>query len=214
MKFNDIKETFSTTPKLVILIKKYSKGRNLDVGCGTGAYFKYFKGNEIYGIDLEESYFKSIDVSKLGGKKIVLKKADMREIPFKNGYFDFIVCSLVLEYMKTDKDLNLAVSELKRVLGKGGILIVTTPHKSMFTTFVREQIISRILPKKRNDKNFIMGIARDSSILRKLGFKTRGCLGWVTYKALNKERLSKFLDIVFWNIPFFSGTLVGIYEKK
>lgn len=206
-------ETFYPTPRLVKLIKKYSKGKILDVGCGKGAYFEYFNGKEIYGIDINDLYLKSIDRNKFPGKKIVLKKSDIRKLPFKNGMFDFVVSSLVLEYMKTEKELSKAIHELKRVLKKNGILIVATPHRNVFTIFVRGQIINRILPRNRKDPNFIMGVTRSKQELEKFGFTTRGCLGWVTYKALRNEPLAKFFDFIFWNIPFFSGTLVGIYKK-
>src|SRR3989344_583834 len=207
-------EKFYTIPRVVALVNKYSRGRVLDVGCGTGAYFKYFKGNEIYGIDLEDRYFKLVDKNKYKAKKIVLKKADMRKIPFKDKSFDFVLSVLVLEYMKTNKELKLAVEELKRVLAPGGTLIVVTPHKNSFTDFVRNQIISKYLSKSREDPNFVMGVARKSEDLERLGFKTKGCLGWVSYKALNNKVLADLLDFIFWNAPFFSGSLIGIYEKS
>lgn len=213
MRYKVTDEVFYTIPAVVPLVKKYSKGKVLDVGCGTGEYFKYFKGKEIFGMDLEDGYFKIIKKNKLSGKKIILKKADMREIPFKDETFDFVLSVLVLEYMKSEKELRKAISELKRVLKRGGVLIVVTPHKSPFTCFVREQIISRILPTKRQDPNFIMGVPRSQKDLQRFGFKTWGCLGWVTYKSLNNDMVAKFFDFIFWNIPYFSGTLIGIYKK-
>ena len=213
-KYKLSEETFYPTPRLVKLIKKYSKGKILDVGCGKGAYFQYFNGSEIYGTDINNEYLKSIDRKKFPEKKIVLKKSDIRKLPFKDSTFDFVVSSLVLEYMKTDKELIKAINELKRVLKTNGVLIVTTPHKNYFTIFVRNQIINKILPKDRQDPNFIMGITRSRQDLEKFGFSTRGCLGWVTYKALDNEPLAKFLDFILWNISLFSGTIVGIYRKN
>lgn len=213
MKYSVIEEAFYPTPRLVSLVKEYSKGRSLDVGCGTGAYFKFFKGEEIVGVDLESKYFKLIDKKKYKDKKVILKKADIRKLPFNDNSFDFVVSSLVLEYMKTEKELKKSINELQRVLKKDGVLVVTTPHKDLFTLFVRKQIISRLLPKERTDPNFIMGVSRSRKDLEKYGFITRGCLGWVTYKALNKEPLAKIIDQILWKIPFFSGTLVGIYKK-
>lgn len=214
MKYNITDETFYSTPRLVSLVKKYSRGKILDVGCGTGAYFKYFKGDEIFGVDLEEKYLRAIDKKKYPNKKIVLKKADIRNLPFKDNTFDFVMSSLVLEYMQTEKDFKKAISELQRVLKKDGMLIVTTPHKNTFTVFVRGQIISKIFPNTREDPNFIMGVTRSRKQLEKYKFATRGCLGWVTYKAINMEPLAKVIDIFFWQVPFFSGTLIGTYKKN
>lgn len=52
------------------------------------------------------------------------KKVDITDIPFENNYFDFIICNHVLEHIPDD---NLAMSELYRVMKKGGHGVFQVP---------------------------------------------------------------------------------------
>ena len=51
-------------------------------------------------------------------------KMDIHNMPFDNNYFDFILCNHVLEHVENDIK---ALSEIKRVLKKGGRAIVQVP---------------------------------------------------------------------------------------
>lgn len=51
-------------------------------------------------------------------------KMDIHEIPFEENTFDVIFCNHVLEHVKDDKQ---ALSEIKRVLKKGGWAILQVP---------------------------------------------------------------------------------------
>lgn len=91
-------------------VKSYaSSGRTLDVGCGTGRYAMYFP-NRI-GIDVQPG--PAVDVT-----------ADVHDLHmFKDGEFDRVLCTEVLEHLHTP---NQALSEMHRVLKDGGMLILTT----------------------------------------------------------------------------------------
>lgn len=208
------KEKFYPTPRIAQLIKKYSHGECLDAGCGTGEYFPYFnKGVTLYGTDITASYLKKIKPNKKF-KKLILKKGDVRKMPFKDNTFDFIVSVAVLEYMKNTKELDMAVKELKRILKKDGVLVVSAPHKNLFTRFIRRYVIGLMLKQDAKDPFFIMGKEYTKQTLEKYNFNVRGCLGWVTWRNLNNPTLAKIADTVFWFFPVLSGSLIGIYEKK
>jgi SAM-dependent methyltransferase len=57
-------------------------------------------------------------------RNVKIKKADITGIPFEENYFDVIVCNHVLEHIPDDA---LAMSELYRVLKKGGWAILQVP---------------------------------------------------------------------------------------
>lgn len=56
--------------------------------------------------------------------KIEITKVDITQIPFEDNFFDFIICSHVLEHIPDDR---LAMSELYRVLAKNGNSILHVP---------------------------------------------------------------------------------------
>lgn len=65
----------------------------------------------------------SPEIYQYNGKTKIIK-VDITKIPFDDNYFDFILCSHVLEHIPND---NLAMSELYRVLSKGGNSILQVP---------------------------------------------------------------------------------------
>jgi SAM-dependent methyltransferase len=55
--------------------------------------------------------------------------ADAASLPFKRGVFRSVVCSEVLEHIEDDLG---AIGQMASVVGKGGRLIVTFPHRRDF----------------------------------------------------------------------------------
>ena len=49
-------------------------------------------------------------------------------MPFKDSYFDKVIFTEVLEHLKNEEK---AISEISRVLKKGGTLLLTTPNKEV-----------------------------------------------------------------------------------
>src|SRR3989338_1057110 len=54
-----------------------------------------------------------------------IKKSSIYSTGYKNNYFDFIICSEVLEHLHND---GKALIELKRILKPGGIVVITVPN--------------------------------------------------------------------------------------
>lgn len=99
-------------------------GRNkvkiLDVGCSAGANMKSFMGFDIYGFDLS---FDSIKQTRKNGiKNCVVGNA--LNFPYKNNYFDFVICSDMLEHVEDDSKV---IFEIKRVLKKNGKALIAVP---------------------------------------------------------------------------------------
>ena len=55
--------------------------------------------------------------------------ADLKTLPFRDGAFDAVFCSQVLEH---ERDPAALLAELSRVVKAGGALVLTAPHLSRF----------------------------------------------------------------------------------
>lgn len=103
------------------LIKKYKKGNKiLDAGCGTGLILRKLPRGTI-GIDINPRNIKKAKIHAPFAKIIL---ADIEKLPFKKETFTTIVSTEVIEHQPDPKP---TVSELKRVLKKGGVLIGSVP---------------------------------------------------------------------------------------
>jgi len=110
--------------------------RVLDAGCGAGRHvceaFR-IKGVDVVGIDLNwEDLCKTATTLYLmhtqngGGQgRCLISRADVARLPFRDGAFDAVICSEVLEHVP---DSHKAVRELVRVLKPGGELVVSVPR--------------------------------------------------------------------------------------
>ena len=108
----------NSTVKLLLSQKSFLKdGKILDVGCGKKIYRNIFLKNEYLGIDV-----------KVSGRKKEEKYADLyfdgENIPFEDNYFDFIICTEVLEHCSNPSKL---ISEIYRVLKAKGRALITVP---------------------------------------------------------------------------------------
>lgn len=73
-------------------------------------------------------------------------KADICDLPFEDDSFDFIICNHVLEHIPDDQK---AISELFRVLRKGGTAVLQVPYKaSMQHSFEDDSIIDPVERQK------------------------------------------------------------------
>lgn len=138
------------------MIKKYNKVSNpkiLDVGCGTGRNLEEFKKfGTVFGLD------NSVDALKYcqlrGLKNLKLGSAEKTNL--KSNYFDIITLLDVLEHIDDIK----AFKEMRRILKKDGLIIITVPalnwlwskwdevlhHKRRYTV--------NVLKKELNINNF------------------------------------------------------------
>ena len=104
------------------LIKSISQMSNeltgslLDVGCGTMPYKKLFNVAKYTGLDLDSSHarkFSRADFFYDGGI-----------FPFDDGEFNSVLCNQVLEHVFNPDQF---LTEINRVLGEGGVLLLTVP---------------------------------------------------------------------------------------
>ena len=106
-------------------VKKYKPDKLLDAGCGKGytgeSIYKLCK--QYYGLDFSSS---AIKIAKSRVPKGKFWEGSLRKLPFKDKFFDLIVCSEVLEHIPL---YNEAIKEISRVIKKGGTILITTPNR-------------------------------------------------------------------------------------
>jgi ubiquinone/menaquinone biosynthesis C-methylase UbiE len=99
----------------------------LDVGCGNAWVAREFLCKEKLVLSLDISSTNPLRAKKLyPSKKHFGITADSFHLPFSNNSFDCVIASEIIEHIAEPSKF---VSELFRVVRKGGSLIVTTPYK-------------------------------------------------------------------------------------
>ena len=128
------------------LISRRTSARILDIGCGEAGLTKTISkfGNkkwQVIGIDIAKLTRKKLDIQTIA-------MIDARTLAFRNEVFDQIICISTIEHIGILSDTYnteqmdqrgdiLAMSEMYRVLKKGGTVIVTLPYGNRSIT--REQ---------------------------------------------------------------------------
>ncbi len=117
--------------ELAIALAEEMRGRGmrrvLDVGCGGGRHLLYLaeQGFEVYGTD-RSAVGLAISRERLEkeGLKAVLRRCDMTEVPFPDGFFDAVLSVQVLHH-NTLENVERAVGEIRRALKERGLFFAT-----------------------------------------------------------------------------------------
>ncbi len=99
----------------------------LDVGCGSGWLAKSLipKGKKVISLDVSKTNPTLVHKTLKSEKHFPLV-ADSFKLPFRNGSFECVVASEVIEHTIDPADF---ISELFRVVADNGRLIISTPYK-------------------------------------------------------------------------------------
>lgn len=133
------REPKTSYPRALIeyLIRRFKIKKDdklLELGIGNGYFLKEFaeKGINCYGVDRE--IFPELD------KRITAKKTDLfrQKFPFPDKYFDVVYSKSVVEHFYS-REVELIMSETKRVLKPGGKVIILVPDwPSQMVTFFED----------------------------------------------------------------------------
>jgi len=96
----------------ILALAPFVRGKILDVGCGSKPYQRYFDASEYIGLEIE------------GRNKLADCHYDGKVFPFKDGQFDSVLVSQVLEHVFNPDEF---LSEIGRVLRVGGVLLLSVP---------------------------------------------------------------------------------------
>lgn len=112
-----------------VFARKFIKGNNiLNISCGEGhgsAILLQDNNSTIYGLDISEEAIAHAKVN-FKNKNLEFYIGDACKMPFKNNFFTSIISIETIEHLK---DHNKFLLELKRVLKKDGVLVVSSPDK-------------------------------------------------------------------------------------
>lgn len=183
--------------------------RILDFGCGWGTdlIFCLKKGYDAFGIDIswEKAKFHTLRVQRRNYPKFWIERFILsrgENLPFKSESFDLVYSNQVIEHVK---DPEKCISEIFRVLKKGGILYIRAPdYKSSFFEphyrvlwfpFLNKRtakIYIRLLNKPIAGLRFInfIGTKKLIKIMKKVGFSK---IEDLNYELIFLDREKKFM---------------------
>jgi SAM-dependent methyltransferase len=106
------------------------RGDVLDLGCGDGrltaelSFGRSLTGADVSGVALERAR------RRLGPEVSLVRVSPDEPLPFDDVSFDLVLCAETIEHVR---DVQLIVSEVRRVLRPGGVFAVTTPAYSRWS---------------------------------------------------------------------------------
>ena len=97
-------------------------GRVLDLGCGDGRLSAEIDATQLTAADVSATALERAR-RRLSAARIVELVPDT-PLPFDDGAFDVVLCAETIEHVR---DVQLLLSEVRRVLRPGGVFAATTP---------------------------------------------------------------------------------------
>ena len=133
---------------VVVSLVSVTDGIVLDLGCGSGAHFPYYKqGQKVIAVDFDSVMLER--ASSNTKDSIQLVQADITKgLPLEDNSIDFCIASGVLEHLP---DMQDTVSELKRVLKPKGSLVVMQVSEGLAYKIGRKFTTARNLKRQGID---------------------------------------------------------------
>ena len=177
----------------ISLIKKFIKGKFIEVGAGKGGLVPFYKNlaKEITLLEPEKKLYKVLK-KKYISKKIKIKNQTIKSI---NKKFDTIIYYDVLEHIKNDLG---EIKNAKKKLSKQGCLIFSVPaYQSFYSSF--DKYVGHY--RRYNKKNFIKLNKKAGLKIEKLVYyDSIGFLFLVLNKIFSIKQTNLKNKIYIWNL--------------
>lgn len=216
----------------IIKYLDFEKNSNvIEVGCGTGPYITYLsklnKHPLIVASDISPKILLEARkrVENEGNKEVVCFVAcDMESLPFKNGSFDNILATQVIEHLFNDEK---GLEELYRILKRDGVLIISTDNRNNYVSRIIElpvELFKSIFKLRRTfweyphrdylPKDFKSKVERFFAVRKFSTF--RFSLPYPFYKIKIAVQLINLIEYVLIKLPLFKycGDIIVIEARK
>ncbi len=116
--------------------------RILELGCGTGGYWEgkieeLPEGTKLVLSDYSEGMVKEM-YGKFGNhENVSIRQIDIQSIPYDDNSFDFVIARHMLYHVP---DLSKGLSEVRRVLKRGGILYTSTNSDKGMRAYLHDEM--------------------------------------------------------------------------
>lgn len=200
----------------------------LEVGCGGGILCEEIAemGFDTTGIDpSEHSIHIATNHALVNGLSIKYEQGSGEALPYPDGSFDVVFCCDVLEHVR---DLPKVISEICRVLKKGGVFVFDTlnrtfisklvaikiwqewkrwaffpPNLHVWEMFIKPKELKALLEQSGFEFKEFKGSEPNISIPRMLGYLRKRAKGELTYKDLGEKFLiveSNDMSIIYMGV--------------
>ena len=120
------------------LLRSFTAGHVLDLGCGTGDFLPYFaqRNSHYIGVDVSEEMIARAKINHSDLLKTVQARflvGDCDNLSFKDGSFDIVIAVGLIEYFS---DISEVLSEIKRITKRGGVVVISVPNKHCLNTLL------------------------------------------------------------------------------
>ncbi|MBL3657872.1 class I SAM-dependent methyltransferase [Fulvivirga sediminis] len=162
-----------------------NKNRILDAGCGEGRNLTYFNnnGHDIYGIDTDPMAIKMLQMMFKVIPKDHFLAGNLEALPWKDQFFDAIICSAVLHFAKDKASFKKMMLELTRVLRPRGVLFIRMAS-TIGLPFPKDPNFSFLISKEDiYEVEKEMGLVNVESIKSVIVEDKRSMLVWVLEKS-------------------------------
>ncbi|OHA59666.1 MAG: hypothetical protein A2589_02305 [Candidatus Vogelbacteria bacterium RIFOXYD1_FULL_46_19] len=172
-------------------VKPQKTDKILDVGCASGRQvFKLAQSiEEGHGVDIADSFINQANQFKSDNNilNVNFKTAVIESLPYRDGYFDKVICGEVLEHVFHKEE---ALKELLRVLVPGGLLVISVPNLNADGTwwgrFLRSIRVRKFCPMKHFSQDSLK--KHGDSHVREFTAKTMR--EWLELSGLRVEKIS------------------------